>query len=126
MSSVLSPSDFLDTLRQHGLLTTAQLEELRSHRATSGQELGRVILEHGWLTPFQVNRLLAGKAQELFLGQYLLQAKLGEGGMGQVYRVLDRTMGRVAALKVIRPDVLDSEQAVDRFLKEIRAVAHLD
>ena len=88
---------------------------------TTLQALGKVILDRGWLTPFQVNRVLGGKVQELFLGQYLLQAKLGEGGMGQVFRALDRTMHRTVALKLIRPDVLSSEAAVEQFLKEIRA-----
>src|SRR5438105_4368783 len=126
MSSVLAPSDLLQALRQHALLALAQIEELERLGAPSSAVLAEYILRRDWLTPFQVNRLLPGKAHELFLGQYLLQAKLGEGGMGQVYRVLDRTMDRVVALKLIRPDVLDSQQAVERFLKEIRAVADLD
>jgi eukaryotic-like serine/threonine-protein kinase len=126
MPSVLSPSDLLHALRQHALLEPSQIEELERLGAATSAALGEYILRRDWLTPFQVNRLLQGKAHELFLGQYLLQAKLGEGGMGQVYRVLDRTMDRVVALKLIRPDVLDSDQAIDRFLKEIRAAAKLD
>jgi serine/threonine protein kinase/WD40 repeat protein len=124
MPAVLSCTELLDLLRRHALLEPAQLEALSGVRTP--QELGKAVLDRGWLTPFQVNRILGGKVQELFLGQYLLQAKLGEGGMGQVFRALDRTMHRTVALKLIRPDVLSSEAAVERFLKEIRAAASLD
>ncbi len=128
MTSVLSCSDVLEVLRRHALLEPAQLEALG--RVTPAPAtlvaLGKVILDRGWLTPFQVNRILGGKTQELFIGQYLLQAKIGEGGMGQVFRALDRTMNRTVALKLIRPDVLNSDQAIERFLKEIRAAASLD
>src|SRR3569833_2792607 len=38
-------------------------------------------------------------------GRYEIQAKLGQGGMGTVYRVLDRELDRVIALKTIRADL---------------------
>jgi serine/threonine-protein kinase len=128
MTAMLSCPEFFELLHRHALLPTEQLEALTGlvDPTTTTQTLARLILDRGWLTPFQVNRLLGGKAQELFLGQYLLQAKLGEGGMGQVFRALDRTMHRTVALKLIRPEVLSSESAVERFLKEIRAAAALD
>jgi WD40 repeat protein/serine/threonine protein kinase len=41
------------------------------------------------------------------LGHYELLEKIGEGGMGSVFRARDRCLNRLVALKVIRPDVLD-------------------
>lgn len=50
---------------------------------------------------------------------------IGEGGMGQVYRVHDLRVGREAALKVLR-DAESSEDASRRFLREACLTARLD
>jgi serine/threonine protein kinase len=59
------------------------------------------------------------------LGQYDLLLKLGEGGMGQVYKARHRLMDQVVALKVIHQMALDRPDAVERFHREIRALAKL-
>lgn len=51
-------------------------------------------------------------------------AELGQGGMGTVYRVLDRRLGREAALKVIRG--AETPSLVRRFLREAQLTAQLD
>ncbi len=61
---------------------------------------------------------------------YVLEEKIGSGGMGEVWRARHRTLGRMAAVKRIRPDVLDAlpehgEMARRRFEREARATASL-
>jgi serine/threonine-protein kinase len=58
-------------------------------------------------------------------GSYRLLEKLGEGGMGEVYRACHTRLGRPAAVKMIRPDRLGSELALRRFEAEVRAVCGL-
>ena len=60
------------------------------------------------------------------IGSYELMAKLGEGGMGEVYRAHDQTLGRDVALKLL-PDAfaLDAERLA-RFEREARTLAALN
>ncbi|HEY0991755.1 MAG TPA: serine/threonine-protein kinase [Kofleriaceae bacterium] len=64
------------------------------------------------------------------LGQYTLQDKLGEGGMGEVWRAHHRLLVRAAAIKLIRPEPLligntAPEVLLRRFEREARATAAL-
>src|SRR5260370_30931476 len=54
------------------------------------------------------------------LGPYEIQALLGAGGMGEVYRARDTRLGRAVAIKVSR------ERFSDRFQSEARAIANLN
>jgi serine/threonine protein kinase len=60
------------------------------------------------------------------LGAYEILARLGEGGMGEVYRARDARLGRDVALKVLPPDVTRDEGRLERFDREARAIAALN
>ncbi len=57
--------------------------------------------------------------------RYRILRRLGGGGMGAVYEAEHRLMNRRVALKVIRPELLSSPQAVMRFQREVQAAAKL-
>jgi len=58
-------------------------------------------------------------------GRYEVMARLGEGGMGAVWRVRDRELGRVMALKVLHPGVMSDATRVARFVEEAQVSAQL-
>ena len=59
------------------------------------------------------------------LGQYTITAKLGEGGMGEVYRATDPRLARDVAIKVLPRSLAADPKALARFEAEARAVAAL-
>lgn len=59
------------------------------------------------------------------LGDFHLEKKLGQGGMGQVYLGEQVSLKRKVAVKVMRPDVTASATALARFKSEAQAVARL-
>jgi len=56
------------------------------------------------------------------LGEYLLEEKLGEGGMGVVYRARHVKLGRTVALKILAKGRVEDPQAIARFEREIVAI----
>ena len=56
------------------------------------------------------------------LGDWRIEAKIGEGGMGTVYAAIHDVIGKRAAIKVIRGDVCDTPGASERFVREARLV----
>ena len=59
------------------------------------------------------------------LAQYRIDAKLGRGGMGIVYRATDMKLNRDVAIKVLPAAALASEDDRERFFREAQAAAQL-
>ena len=60
------------------------------------------------------------------LGSYLIVSKLGEGGMGMVYKAHDTTLDRTVALKVLSPHLFRNQEFLQRFRIEAQAQARLN
>jgi serine/threonine protein kinase len=60
------------------------------------------------------------------LRDYRVLEKLGEGGMGTVYKALHTKLEKVVALKLLPADRMKDTQAVDRFHREMKAVGRIE
>lgn len=60
------------------------------------------------------------------IGGYHLHARVGVGGMGEVYKATQTALGRQVALKVLSPELIRDRSFVERFLSEARAAGKLN
>ncbi len=126
--AVTSASDLVQQLSAGPLLSAERRQELAQLQASfaDARTLARELVKRGWLTPYQVNQLVQGRGAELVLGPYVLQERLGEGGMGTVFKAHHTFLNRPVAIKLINEAQLSSPSAADRFLLEMQLAAHLD
>ncbi|HVS37053.1 MAG TPA: protein kinase [Gemmataceae bacterium] len=127
MAADASPIAFLDDLQKLRLLSAAQLRQVRPLGGTAphADALAKELIRRGWLTAYQADEVLHGRGQGLILGPYVLLDRLGQGGMGEVYKARQIHLNRLAALKVVHPDHANRPELVGRFRREMEAVARL-
>jgi eukaryotic-like serine/threonine-protein kinase len=118
----------LDSLYDLALLQPKQMEEAAGPLRLQfgrGQDLAAECVRRGWITDFQAECLVAGKAAILVFGPYLLLQRLGQGGMGEVYKARHQLLNRIVALKVMRKELLTDPTNERRFVREIQMTARL-
>ncbi|MBV9122814.1 MAG: protein kinase, partial [Planctomycetes bacterium] len=127
--TIVTVPNLIEVLREQQLLEPEQLAEAARElapRYPDPQDLADQLVLRGWLTDYQSERVLQGNAGELSLASYRLLEPLGSGGMGQVFKAIHQRLGRVVAIKVIRPDRLsENPEAIRRFQREARVAAQL-
>lgn len=125
--TIHSAAHFVETLRQHPLLESAPKDELAKlvEQFADPKGLAREMMQRGWITPYQINQVFQGRAGDLVLGPYIIQERVGEGGMGAVFKARHQRLARVVALKVIRKQHMTRPDSSVRFQREARAAAQL-
>lgn len=127
--AIVSSGVLVDQLRRLCLLTRDQLAQVTNTfqgRCGDVRKLAKFLVQRDWITVYQMNQLLAGKAEELVIGPYHVLDKLGQGGLSHVYKARHVDNDWIVALKVIRAEALSNTEGREQFLREMEAMAFLD
>ncbi len=131
-SKTVSSADFLKGLRRSGLMAEAEVNQVLSElswdqtdQTSDVSSLAKLLIEHRKLTRFQAKLLLRGRWQGLVLGNYAILEKLGQGGMGAVFKARHTRMGRTVCLKVVNSAGRQSPAVIERFRHEAHTLAAL-
>jgi serine/threonine protein kinase len=129
MATKLSRAEFIQNLGDSGLFTKLEVEKalaaLSEVEAPDGEAVARQLVDAGTLTSFQAEAIRERRFEGLVIGNYQVLDRLGQGGMGTVFKARHRRMRRVVAIKVLSRNVGQSEVFIKRFQREVEAVARL-
>src|SRR6516225_9354877 len=129
MSTKLSRAEFIQNLSDSGLFTPQEvhraLDTVSELQAADGEAVARQLVDAGTLTSFQAEAVCERRFDGLVVGNYQVLDRLGQGGMGTVYKARHRRMRRVVAIKILSREVAKSENFIKRFQREVEAVARL-
>ena len=123
--SVASYREFAAALTEIGLIDAAELERFAVDSAEGVVGLSRALIKAGKLTPYQAAAIYQNKSRGLLVGNYLILDKVGQGGMGMVFKARHRKLGRTGALKILPPSFTRDSGAVMRFRREFEAAGRL-
>src|ERR1700722_10436739 len=118
---------FVKQLEDSGIIAAETLKDFIPPKANpkTAEDLARELVLKKKLTKFQANEAYQGKAKSLRLGNYTILDKIGQGGMGQVFKAEHRRMHRIVAIKMLPPALTKDAAALARFEREVTAAAKL-
>ena len=110
-TAALTRDQFLAAVRAaglHGERQTARLTEHLTPFQKTAREAADRLIDGGFLTRFQAERLLSGRTDGFLLGQYVVLDYLGKTDTSRVYKARHRTMNRMVAVQVLRAEQTDT------------------
>ena len=120
---------------ERGLVSPTQMAEarkLQAKTADSGVEkpLLDILIEWEYgdaatLREIASKASLRSGAERVVIGGFELLEKIGQGGMGAVYRARQVAVDRIVALKVMKPKLAKDTRHLERFLREAKASARM-
>ena len=126
---IKSADALVQAIGESGLFSPGEAAALAGELTPLGDDpdtLIRFLVENDRIPVYQLRKVIHGKVDDLFIGPYVVEDKIGEGGMGKVFRARDTQTGRTVALKVVRSHLISNPTVRGRFEREVTAAEQLD
>ncbi|MCL2305131.1 MAG: protein kinase [Planctomycetaceae bacterium] len=104
-----------------GILTLSQLQEMWASFGTQSIDSETFLQEtvrRGFLTNYQVERLVSGESTGFYFGDYKILYHVGAGTFARVYRAVHKNTGKIVAVKVLRARFNDDQTVINHFVHE--------
>lgn len=115
-------------LVQKKLLTMEVLERCLQQSSNEAKSLEDILVEQKLVGKDDIvrakNFMIAGR--DVDIPGYLLIKKVGEGGMGEVYKGIQLSLDRTVAIKFLDPELGKNQNFLQRFIQEARGLAQLN
>ncbi len=108
---------------------TALLAQAEALEPTVPRRAAEILVERGTVSRAQQEAIASRGTEAVSIrrfGRYQVLARLGKGGMGEVYQALQPGLGRLVAIKVLPPELQHDREFVERFNREAQALARLN
>ncbi|MFV1965821.1 MAG: Hsp70 family protein [Pirellulaceae bacterium] len=127
---VRTVEQFVEGLKISGLMTEEEVHALwvslpPDMSPPTATALAAELVRRGKLSKYQAERIASGRPHGLVLGKYVIQDKIGEGGMGEVFIAEHLRMKRPVVVKILPESATQSEYSLRRFQREVEAAAQL-
>ena len=119
--SSLSFDDLTQRLLSLDLIDLGKLRDVENSfgaRPFTAEEFIQALQRRGYLTKYQVERLISGETTGYYYGDYRIQYLIGAGSFARVFRCVHKDTGQVVAVKVLRARFREDETAIKEFERE--------
>ena len=120
---------FLKSAVAKGLIDQDLARAVFKEAQERGVPASELLVQRGVMTPYNVdllNKEVSRSQGPKVIAGFEIRSKLGQGGMGAVYRATQLSIGREVALKVMSPDVAKNKGFAERFLREAMAMGAIN
>jgi serine/threonine protein kinase len=122
--------EFAKKLSNSGLMTLEELQEFEAAQLSSAgpigvEDLAQQLVRRYKLTAFQADVLQEARPDPFLVGDFFIMDKIGQGGMGVVYKARPRNAHKLVALKMMTPRTASDVLLVKRFQREVELASRL-
>lgn len=124
-----TPQNLFSMLRECGLYKPdelAALDAISPETLADFPALADTLHAAKLVTPYQARKVRVNRLHEVMIGPYLVLDKIGEGGMGKVYKAVHCVTKKTVALKVVRAHLMSNPTVMRRYKREAAAAAKLN
>lgn len=122
----VSYEQFTEKLSNSGLMSLDELRAFEADKTPSDvDDLARQLVRRYKLTEFQAEIIQETRGDPLVVGNYFIMDKIGQGGMGIVYKARRCDGHDLVALKMMTPKTASNAIAVERFRREVDLASRL-
>jgi eukaryotic-like serine/threonine-protein kinase len=108
-----------------GFITREDLSLALRDQVLKDQKIGKMLIGQGAMTKDEARQVLRVQKKDGPIDGYKLRSRIGSGGMGTVYKALQKSLNRTVAIKILNRESAGNDIQKRRFIQEAHLLAQL-